>query len=87
VVIEHVHSILAHLGAQRTLHYLRENVWWKDIIKDIKKYCESCDVCAWTKSSNQRPSGLLHPLKVPRWPWEQIRIDFVSPLLEAKNRY
>jgi hypothetical protein len=86
IVITHAHSILAHLGARKTLWYLRENVWWKDMIKDITDYCASCDVCARTKSTNQKPMGLLHPLKVPTRPWEQIGVDFVGPLPEARNR-
>ncbi|KZT19654.1 hypothetical protein NEOLEDRAFT_1046926, partial [Neolentinus lepideus HHB14362 ss-1] len=28
ILISHAHSILAHLGGQKTLRYLRENVWW-----------------------------------------------------------
>jgi len=87
IVITHAHSILAHLGTRKTLWYLRDNVWWKDMIKDIADYCASCDVCARTKSSNQKPAGLLHPLKVPKRPWEQVGVDFVGPLPEAKNRY
>ncbi|KAF8586639.1 hypothetical protein K439DRAFT_1304471, partial [Ramaria rubella] len=29
IIISHAHSILAHLGVRKTLHYLRDNVWWK----------------------------------------------------------
>ncbi|KAI0668289.1 hypothetical protein C8Q78DRAFT_948661, partial [Trametes maxima] len=29
LVILHVHSLLAHLGAYKTLSYLRDQVWWK----------------------------------------------------------
>ncbi|KAF8593611.1 hypothetical protein BDV93DRAFT_411961, partial [Ceratobasidium sp. AG-I] len=28
VIITHAHSILAHLGARKTLQWLREQVWW-----------------------------------------------------------
>ena len=87
IVITHAHSILAHLGARKTLWYLRDNVWWKEMVKDIVDYCASCEVCARTKATNQKPMGLLHPLKVPKRPWEQIGVDFVGPLPEAKNRY
>lgn len=87
VVITHAHSILAHLGARKTLWYLRESVWWRDMVKDITDFCASCEVCARTKPTNQKPMGLLHPLRVPTRPWEQIGVDFVGPLPEAKNRY
>ncbi|KIY61560.1 hypothetical protein CYLTODRAFT_324105, partial [Cylindrobasidium torrendii FP15055 ss-10] len=29
VVIDEAHSLLAHLGARKTLAYLRAHVWWK----------------------------------------------------------
>ncbi|OCH83577.1 hypothetical protein OBBRIDRAFT_875163, partial [Obba rivulosa] len=32
IVISHAHSILAHLGAKKTLYYLKDNVWWKDMV-------------------------------------------------------
>ncbi|RPD56921.1 hypothetical protein L226DRAFT_426701, partial [Lentinus tigrinus ALCF2SS1-7] len=28
VLLKHAHSILAHLGARKTLDYLRGEVWW-----------------------------------------------------------
>ncbi|TFK66724.1 hypothetical protein BDN72DRAFT_771581, partial [Pluteus cervinus] len=29
IVIDEAHSLLAHLGARKTLAYLRDVVWWK----------------------------------------------------------
>ncbi|KAK0460756.1 hypothetical protein IW261DRAFT_1288537, partial [Armillaria novae-zelandiae] len=29
IIISEAHSILAHLGASKTLDYLRQSVWWK----------------------------------------------------------
>jgi hypothetical protein len=86
VIVSHAHSILAHLGSQKTIAYLRNQVWWKDMNKDITKYCETCNVCKRSKPDNQKPFGLLNPLSVPAKPWESIGIDFVGPLPLSKNR-
>ncbi|THU77147.1 hypothetical protein K435DRAFT_703038 [Dendrothele bispora CBS 962.96] len=32
IVISEAHSLLAHLGPSKTLTYLREQVWWKDMV-------------------------------------------------------
>lgn len=86
ILITEAHSLLAHLGAQKTLDLLRGRVWWKEMVGDVKKYCESCATCKRSKPSNQKPYGLLNPLTVPTRPWEKIGIDFVGPIPESKNR-
>jgi len=63
IVISEAHSMLAHLGTNKTLDYLREQVWWKDIVSDTKAFCETCVTCKRSKPSNQKPYGLLNPLK------------------------
>jgi hypothetical protein len=84
-LITQAHSVLAHLGTVKTLAYLCDHVWWKDMVEDIQKYCDSCQTCKWSKPSNQKPYGLLNPLSIPSKPWESIGIDFVGPLPLSKN--
>jgi hypothetical protein len=86
LVISEAHSMLAHLGLSKTLDYLREHVWWKDMVPDVKSFCETCHTCRTSKPSNQKPYGLLNPLSVPNQPWESIGIDFVGLLPESGNR-
>ena len=86
LVIRYAHSLLAHLGATKTLGYLRDQVWWKTLAHDVQKYCETCMTCRRSKPSNQKPYGLLNPLPVASEPWEAIGIDFVGPLPESKDR-
>jgi hypothetical protein len=69
-----------------TLDYLRDHVWWKDIVSDVKAFCETCHTCKTSKPSNQKPYGLLNPLSVPTHPWESIGVDFIGPLPESRNR-
>ena len=86
LVISEAHSMLAHLGANKTLDYLRDHVWWKDMVSEVKAFCETCHTCKTSKPSNQKPYGLLNPLSVPAQPWESIGVDFVGPLPESSNR-
>jgi hypothetical protein len=86
IVISEAHSMLAHLGASKTIDYLRDHVWWKDMVTDVKSFCETCNTCKMSKPSNQKPYGLLNPLTVPSYPWESVGIDFVGPLPESRNR-
>ena len=86
LVISEAHSILAHLGASKMLDYLKDHVWWKDMVSDVQAFCETCHTCKISKPSNQKPHGLLNLLSIPSYPWESIGMDFVGPLPESGNR-
>jgi hypothetical protein len=75
IIISEAHSLLAHLGAAKTISYPRDHVWWKDIVSDTKAYCDTCITCKRNKPSNQKPYGLLNPLKIPSYPWESIGVE------------
>ena len=83
IIISEVHLMLAHLGASKMLDYMRDHIWWKDMVSDVREYCETCHTCKTSKPSNQKPYSLLNLLSVPMYPWESIRIDFVGPLPES----
>ena len=45
IIIDQAHSLLAHLGADKTLSYLREFAWWKTMSHDVQMFCQSCKTC------------------------------------------
>ena len=85
IIISKAHPILAHLGTNKTLNYLRDHMWWKEMVSDTKAFCETCGTCKQSKPNNQEPYGLLNPLAVPTEPWESIVMDFVGPLPSSSN--
>ena len=48
--------------------------------KDVVKYVAKCLTCQQVKAEHQKPGGLLQPLEIPEWKWEQIAMDFVAGL-------
>jgi hypothetical protein len=86
IVISEAHLMLAHLRASKTLSYLKDHVWWHDMVSDTKSFCETCQTCQRSKLSNQKPYGLLNPLDIPGYLWESVGIDFVGPMPESTNR-
>ena len=86
VLIKQAHSILAHLGGEKTATYMRDQVWWKTMVDDITAYCRSCHTCATGKPQQGKPHGKLKTMPVPSHHWQYIGIDFVGPLPESSNR-
>jgi len=85
ILIRQGHSILAHLGDEKTATYLRDQVWWKTMVSDITGYCRSCHTCAISKPQGGKPHGKLKTMPVPTYPWQYIGVDFVGPLPESTN--
>jgi hypothetical protein len=48
--------------------------------EDIAEYVARCDTCQRVKAENQRPAGLLQPLEIPTWKWDDISMDFIVGL-------
>jgi hypothetical protein len=46
---------------------LKQNYWWYGLKRDVASHVAVCDVCQWVKVEHQRPAGLRHLLKVPKW--------------------
>lgn len=54
--------------------------------KDVSAYVESCHICARSKSTHIKPSGLLHPLPIPPRPWHSISMDFIVDLPTTQGK-
>jgi transposase InsO family protein len=55
--------------------------------RNVAKYVALCDTCQRVKSEHQRPAGLLQPLKIPEWKWEEISMDFIVALAHTQSGY
>jgi hypothetical protein len=66
---------------------LKTRYWWYGMKRDIAEYVSLCDTCQRVKAEHQRPVGLLQPLKIPEWKWEEIGMDFIVGLPRNQARY
>jgi hypothetical protein len=46
-----------------------------------------CDSCQRIKAEHQRPAGLLQPLQIPQWKWDEIGMDFIAGLPRTRTGY
>jgi hypothetical protein len=69
-----------HPGGTKMYQDLKEQFWWHGMKREIAFYIARCDVCQCVKVEHQRPAGLLQPLKIPMWKWEEVGMDFITGL-------
>jgi hypothetical protein len=55
--------------------------------KDVAANIAPCDVCQRVKVEHQTLAGLLQPLQVPEWKWEEIGMDFIVGLPRTRDGY
>jgi hypothetical protein len=79
------HSI--HPGSTKMYHDLKSRYWWYGMKRVVAEYVALCDNCQRVKAEQQRPAGLLQPLKIPQWKWEEISMDFIVGLPTMQSGY
>jgi hypothetical protein len=68
-------------------HDLKSRYWWYGMKRVVTEYIALCDNCQRVKVERQRPTGLLQPLKIPQWKWEEISMDFIIGLPTTQSSY
>ena len=53
--------------------------------RTVERYIENCHRCLRSKSSRQRPNGLLQPNSVPQQRWQDLAADFVTGLPDSEG--
>ncbi|WVZ84395.1 hypothetical protein U9M48_031432 [Paspalum notatum var. saurae] len=76
-----------HPGSTKMYHDLKKRFWWYGMKRAVAEYVVVCDTCQRVKAEHQRPVGLLQPLKIPEWKWEEISMDFIVGLPRTQKGY
>jgi hypothetical protein len=76
-----------HPGSEKMYQDLKKRFWWYGMKREIVEYVAVCDNCQRIKAEHQRPAGLLQPLQIPQWKWEEIGMDFIVGLPRTRAGY
>jgi hypothetical protein len=83
----HASTYSIHPGGEKMYHDLKATYWWYGMKWDIAEYVALCDTCQHIKAEHQWPAGLLQPLQLPEWKWEEIDMDFIVGLPRTQSGY
>ncbi|EDN06137.1 conserved hypothetical protein [Histoplasma mississippiense (nom. inval.)] len=68
--IHHDDPHAGHFGLEKT----------EELLRHVKEYVETCDVCQRIKVPRHKQYGELAPLPVPKGPWQDLSMDFIVDL-------
>jgi hypothetical protein len=82
----HTSRYSIHPGSTKMYHDLRQQFWWTRMKREATRYVSECDTCRKVKANYMKPGGLLQPLSVPEWKWDDISMYFIVglPLMVRK---
>nr|GFC35175.1 putative reverse transcriptase domain-containing protein [Tanacetum cinerariifolium] len=83
----HSSPFSVHLGSTKMYHDLKQHFWWSGMKGDVAMFVSKCLICQQVKIKHQRASGLLQPLDIPVWKWDEISMDFVTGLPRTQRRH
>jgi hypothetical protein len=75
----HSSKLSIHRGSNKMYYDLKSYYWWTKMRKEIAAYVARCDTCCRVKAMHMK-AGLLQPLSIPGWKWEEISMDFIVGL-------
>ena len=76
----HVSPPGGHAGRSSTYDRVSSHYYWPRMTDTISRYVKSCHACKRSKAYREGKHGLLNPLPIPDRYWQDISVDFITPL-------
>ncbi|KAE9284771.1 Transposon Ty3-G Gag-Pol polyprotein [Phytophthora rubi] len=84
---EHDTPTRGHPGQAKTQLLVASKYYWPGMVKSIRSYVETCELCQRNKYIRCKPTGHLHPLEVPEQRWTDISMDFMTNLPQTDTGF
>jgi hypothetical protein len=76
----HTSRYSIHPKCTKRYQDLRQQFWWTCMKRKTARYVSECDICRKVNDDYMKSGGLLQPLSVPNWKWDDISMDFIVGL-------
>jgi hypothetical protein len=88
-ILDEAHTLRysIHPGSTKMYHDLRHKFWWTRMKHETARYVLECDTCWSIKSDYTKPRGLLLPLSILKWKWNDISMDFIVGLSLTAHKF
>lgn len=75
-----------HQAAKKTNDRISTNFYWPGMGADIRRYCQSCDICQRTIHKGRVTKVPLGQMPIIDTPFERVAIDLVGPIHPTTER-
>jgi hypothetical protein len=83
----HTSRYSIHPSSTKMYHDLRQQFWWTRMKHEIAHYVSEYDTCRKVKADYMKPGGLLQPLNISDWKWNDISMDFIVGLPMTTRKF
>ena len=81
----HDAKVAGYFGQDKTLKLIKCDYYWPNMEDWVRNYVHTCDACQRNKTIQHKKYGKLVPLPIHYELWEQISMDFITNLPNAKE--
>jgi hypothetical protein len=81
-ILDEAHTLRysIHPGSTKMYHDLRQQLWWTRMKRVTTHFVSECDTYRKVKADYMKTGGLLQPLSILDWKWDDISMDFIVGL-------
>ena len=76
----HDDQLAGHWGVNKTQELLERKFYWPGLARDVREYVATCSTCQNIATPRHKPYGKLESLPVPKGPWQEVSLDFITQL-------
>jgi hypothetical protein len=89
LILKEMHNVpyAGHPGYPETIAAIKSQYYWPCMKKEVADFIAKCLECKKVKVEHRDPPGLLQPLRIPKWKWEVVTLDFITNLPKTKNKH
>ncbi len=80
----HDDSLARHFDADKISELLDYKYYWKSMIKNVKEYIDTCDICQRVKMKHHLSYDELRSLLQSTDSWKEITMNFITDLSSSK---
>jgi len=66
--LHHDVLVVGHEGRWKKVELVTRNYWWPEVMRNVKRYVEECDLCQRMKNRMEELAGKLKLSEVPEKP-------------------